>query len=546
MPRIDLADLQLTLRADTGQYRRDMEGAADQVDAVSASMDDFLASVTAVDRALRGQGPGTRLAEQYRNVGDVIDNASAQAGALESVLTRLSTIPFPALDVFQDEDGEAVLLLTTGAQRLGQALATVGDAQRIILANRVDEVFRDMLLNAQNLGGNLVEVNTALINITRTPLGELRDQTSQQLREVDALEAAVNRLSLAGETLFPDATGRGTRLFQVLQENLALLSGEALVFQNTLNRILTATPPGDDLFSQELNRVRQVEELTRTVEERLRELRAPPIVDPEPVENAFNFLTRIDGVLLGLAEPTRGIADSIREAAQNSQQLSAALNFSPEGIVRLGEQLREAARDSARLTSQFERLRDGLLTVEGLEFERAGGSLERLTTAFGPSRLEITPLAEETDNLSDSFQQLGQVGDAAGAAIGRALSDALIRARDLDDVFRALLATIVQAAATAFVGDPISRLFSGLVGRQFGGRVAAGQSVVVGEAGAEVFTPDTAGTVTPNLGFGGLVVNVQGVNAPELVEAAVNRALLTSVPGVVQSSADTNRFRRSL
>ena len=222
------------------------------------------------------------------------------------------------------------------------------------------------------------------------------------------------------------------------------------------------------------------------------------------------------------------------------------MTFSPEGVIALGEQLRASRRDTERLESQFVRLRDGLLTVEGLRFEEAGGSLERLVTAFGDSRLEIVPLSEDTSTLGEQLNTLGEIGNAAGAAIGRAFADAAIRARDLGDVLQALLATIVQAAATAFIGDPIARLFSGIAGRRFGGRVAAGQPVVVGEGGPEVFRPDAAGTVLPGPLGGSTVIQINGVNAPELVEAAVERALLARVPNSVGSTVNNPRFRRGL
>jgi hypothetical protein len=47
-------------------------------------------------------------------------------------------------------------------------------------------------------------------------------------------------------------------------------------------------------------------------------------------------------------------------------------------------------------------------------------------------------------------------------------------------------------------GTPFSGGVGGLAGRQVGGPVGAGQSVVVGEGGPEVFTPSTAGVVTPS------------------------------------------------
>ena len=60
--------------------------------------------------------------------------------------------------------------------------------------------------------------------------------------------------------------------------------------------------------------------------------------------------------------------------------------------------------------------------------------------------------------------------------------------------------------------------------RASGGPVMGGSSYLVGERGAEIFTPSTSGNITPNSAMGGanITVNVNGGD-PNQVVAAIQR-----------------------
>ena len=57
--------------------------------------------------------------------------------------------------------------------------------------------------------------------------------------------------------------------------------------------------------------------------------------------------------------------------------------------------------------------------------------------------------------------------------------------------------------------------------RQNGGPVSQGSSYLVGERGAEIFTPSSSGMITPNSAIGGntITVNVQGADPQAVVRA---------------------------
>ena len=81
--------------------------------------------------------------------------------------------------------------------------------------------------------------------------------------------------------------------------------------------------------------------------------------------------------------------------------------------------------------------------------------------------------------------------------------------------------TISGVSGSGFGVTGVSSIVSGQ--RAFGGSVDAGKSYLVGERGAEMFTPSTSGTVG---GAGGnITINVNGSRNPDLTADAIVRKL---------------------
>lgn len=84
--------------------------------------------------------------------------------------------------------------------------------------------------------------------------------------------------------------------------------------------------------------------------------------------------------------------------------------------------------------------------------------------------------------------------------------DTMLRELARLTIQKSIMDPLVESISGAFSGG--GGLFGFLTGRASGGNVNAGQPVVVGEAGREVFVPSAAGTVIPNSKAGGQVNNV--------------------------------------
>lgn len=108
-------------------------------------------------------------------------------------------------------------------------------------------------------------------------------------------------------------------------------------------------------------------------------------------------------------------------------------------------------------------------------------------------------------NTKSIFDLKGAAQDL-GFTFSSAFEAAILSGEKLSDVLRGLLQDIIQITLRRAVTEPIAAGVTSLIGSflgslpglQHGGPVRAKQSVIVGESGREVFTPDRSGTITPN------------------------------------------------
>lgn len=153
------------------------------------------------------------------------------------------------------------------------------------------------------------------------------------------------------------------------------------------------------------------------------------------------------------------------------------------GLTALEQSIEQFNAEQTEAQRQFEE-KLALLNEELDEVEK---QKEELIEIEMEKQKVITELEKTaTDQFKAELAQRVADAQAAAAQIERAFAKA-------------------RAAARAAGGGRGGR---GIQGRADGGPVAAGQTVLVGERGPELFTPASAGNVTPNEALGGKTVNV--------------------------------------
>lgn len=158
-----------------------------------------------------------------------------------------------------------------------------------------------------------------------------------------------------------------------------------------------------------------------------------------------------------------------------------------------------------------------------------------LQKAFGYIAKAIGDNSEKLEPFFTLMKNIGKfiittlapaIGDVLGVAltiIGKAIGVVIGLFANLVNIInsavgaiRSLISIVASNPLVAGIGNVIDSVFGG--GRAAGGSVMAGTSYLVGEKGAEIFTPSSSGFITPNKALGGNTVinlNVTGAIDPE-------------------------------
>jgi hypothetical protein len=125
----------------------------------------------------------------------------------------------------------------------------------------------------------------------------------------------------------------------------------------------------------------------------------------------------------------------------------------------------------------------------------------------------ITAAREEANKTIPAMSQLAQMSDHAGNIIAQGFEDAILSGQKLQEVIKAigrdLLRMVFQQTITAPLAAGISGALKTMIGaRAMGGPVSANSPYLVGERGAELFVPNSSGTIIPNGGGAGTTINL--------------------------------------
>lgn len=118
----------------------------------------------------------------------------------------------------------------------------------------------------------------------------------------------------------------------------------------------------------------------------------------------------------------------------------------------------------------------------------------------------ITRITADTKPLQSALEGIDRQAAASMTSVARlgdrmasSLTSAAVKGEGLSGVLRAIAQDIASVTLRETVINPVSDLFSGLIGGLFGrsggGSVSAGTPYLVGERGPELFVPSSAGRI---------------------------------------------------
>ena len=276
----------------------------------------------------------------------------------------------------------------------------------------------------------------------------------------------------------------------------------------------------------------------------------------------------LTGVVDLLLKPFQLVGDAVGYIADNNEKWTETLNtlnqdVIPSSIKQSGEfteSLNTIAIATGEVNIATEKLRDTMGTLgTGDDFfsQRASASRQAVkdlkaeadaeeALIDGKKRAfeEAKKLAAEGSQRSKKMFRLQQALNI-GQAIMSTYTGASNALRDIPPPFNFAVAALTVATGLAQVAN----IRSQQPPAQFGGVRQANQPFLVGEKGAELFTPATAGTVTPNHQLGGamgstnVTFNINTVSAKGFNELLVNsRGMIVNMI----NQAVNERGRRNL
>jgi len=224
-----------------------------------------------------------------------------------------------------------------------------------------------------------------------------------------------------------------------------------------------------------------------------------------------------------------------------------------EGVAGVERRYSEILQRIAQLTGQYD---DALLLRLAREQEAKGVTAAMLEEQKKLQESLKAPLTLPADLLTSAQTMQGQIvpalheaGFAAhkfGEEISHSFTQMLIFGRGGIDMLKSMIAMLAEAILKAFVlknvyaslggakaeagggwGGVFAGFVGGLIGLEGGGTVSAGTPYLVGEAGPELFVPETAGAIVSNSEIGGNTINnyIDARGADPSVEQRLRRVL---------------------
>ena len=160
-------------------------------------------------------------------------------------------------------------------------------------------------------------------------------------------------------------------------------------------------------------------------------------------------------------------------------------------------------------------------------------------------------LKEEYSGVEDRLVRLQNAGEKFGNSIAGNFEKAVFEAKNFRDTLKAIGQDIIKIAYQTAITKPMGEALGGIISsgiggitdvffpkKAMGGAVTGGQSYMVGERGAEIFTPNKSGYITPNNKLGGSdsIKVVQEINIMPSVSETARAEIFGMLPLIKQEA----------
>ena len=204
----------------------------------------------------------------------------------------------------------------------------------------------------------------------------------------------------------------------------------------------------------------------------------------------------------------------------------------------------------------------GLIEVlEGFkkEVDDVSGAIVDQNVAIKNAGKVAENLTDEYSVMEDKIKRLEDAGDTFGSSIAKNFENAVFQAEKFSDTLKKIAQDILRIAYQEAITKPMGESIGGAIRNVFGnifkgggntsgfsfpvphkamgGAVSRGQSYLVGERGAELFTPNSSGRITPNHSLGQDSIKVvQEINIMPSVSETARAEIFGMLPLIKQEA----------
>jgi|TARA_R100000479_G_scaffold85717_1_gene41797 hypothetical protein len=245
-----------------------------------------------------------------------------------------------------------------------------------------------------------------------------------------------------------------------------------------------------------------------------------PLGEREAATELFKILQNVRSQLINTN-------NTIEHSAKVGNEMANAFNSISIQAKNSNEQLKEMTRTTNRIV-----VMGGMV---GEEFEKALGSIGEGVDVVTESKFpRFKQVLEDAGNTTKQLDGLfTNTFNSFADTLAKSIMTGKFAFKDFARSVIADIARIIARQQALIAVQKIAGLFGGgsflgglLPGRSSGGRVNAGMPVMVGEAGREVFVPQSSGTIVPNNQVSGstnINFTINTVDAQGVDELLTNR-----------------------
>jgi hypothetical protein len=253
-------------------------------------------------------------------------------------------------------------------------------------------------------------------------------------------------------------------------------------------------------------------------------------------ESQKNFSKDSDAILKGFQTQQKAIQKSLEDGKISAQEYS-------KQVGQLVETYRNAYTEAELLAQKQDQLNTSWeygASVALYKYGEESRNVAKLTETVVSKSLNslddsLFGIITRTTSVSDAFKSMANsiIQDIARIMIRQQISAPLAQA--LGSLGSVAMGNFYQGQTGITVDDNGMSLMVGS-GKALGGSVNAGTSYLVGEKGAEVFTPSMNGTITPNSKLGGETIINQTINISAGVAQTVRTEIQSMMPRIMEAT----------